>query len=260
MLFSNPSEIVLVVIGGTLLMFLLVGAIVFFVLSYQKRYLKHKHDIKALEQAYNQELLKSELEIKEQTMNNIASEIHDHIGQLLSVIKLNLAMNPAPGLSETKELVTQVIKDVRGLAHSMHSDGISNKPIYQLIKTEAERLKKLTTSEVHFSITGSNYPLDPQTEVFLFRIFQECMNNILKHAHAKNISVELNYNISLLTIKITDDGNGFVVNEVEEGLGLRSIRYRAKLIGAQLSIESSPGSGTCTTIKVNTDNQPIHGN
>jgi len=257
---NNPSEIVLVVIGGTLIMFLLVGTIVFFVLSYQKRYLKHKNELKALEQAYNQELLKSELEIKEQTMNNIASEIHDHIGQLLSVIKLNLAMNPAPGLTETKELVTQVIKDVRGLAHSMHSDGISNKPILQVIETEINRLKKLPQSKVTFSSFGESFSLASQTETFLFRIFQECMNNILKHAHAKNISVELNYNISLLTIKITDDGNGFVVNEVEEGLGLRSIRYRAKLIGAQLSIESSPGSGTCTTIKVNTDNQPIHGN
>jgi len=257
---NNPSEIVLVVIGGTLIMFLLVSTIVFFVLSYQKRYLKHKNELKALEQAYNQELLKSELEIKEQTMNNIASEIHDHIGQLLSVIKLNLAMNPAPGLTDTKELVTQVIKDVRGLAHSMHSDGISNKPILQVIETEINRLKKLPQSKVHFSFSGESFSLAPQTETFLFRIFQECINNTLKHAHAKNISVELNYSISLLTIKITDDGNGFVVNEVEEGLGLRSIRYRAKLIGAQLSIESSPGSGTCTIIEVNTDNQPIHGN
>ncbi len=206
-----------------------------------------------MEQAFNQELLKSELEIKDQTMNNIAAEIHDHIGQLLSVIKLNLALNPDPELKETKNLVAQVIKDVRSLAHSMHSEALGGKSIAELILTEVERLKKSTTLQLQFQQEGDAHTFDPQTEIFLFRIFQECINNILKHAEAKNVFVELIYGLSLLTISITDDGKGFEIDTLKEGLGLRSINYRAKLIGAKLDVVSSPGSGTKISLEIKTD-------
>lgn len=259
-MFNNATEVIIIIICGTLIMFFLVGTIIFFVLSYQKRYLKHLHEIKELEQVYNQELLKSELEIKDQTMNNLASEIHDHIGQLLSLIKLNLSLNPAPGLSETKELVSQVIKDVRNLAHSMHTDGISNKSISTLIETETDRLRKTKNFSIHFHSHGEVFNLDNQTEIFLYRIFQECINNTIKHAHAKNIFIELNYNIPLLSIKISDDGQGFQSNSIEEGLGIRSIKHRAKLIGAILHISSEPGVGTSTYLEVDKSNQIIHGN
>lgn len=255
---NNTSEVAIIVICGTSIMFLLVSTIVFFVLSYQKRYLQHQQKIKALEYAFTEELLKSELEIKEQTMNNIASEIHDHIGQLLSVIKLNLALNPAPGLTETKDLVAQVIKDVRGLAHSMHSDGISNKPLSDLIQTETVRLNKLSECDIRFNITGSPFLLENKIEVLLFRIFQEGINNIIKHASAKNISIELIYHISLFTLKIIDDGDGFDSNNMIEGLGLKSMRYRAGLIGAKFVLDSNPGKGT--SLEIHLDNISTHGN
>jgi len=256
---DQSSEIALVVIAVTGIMFLLVSTIIFFVFSYQKRYLKHKHELQALEQAFNQELLKSELEIKDQTMNNIAAEIHDHIGQLLSVIKLNLALNPDPALKDTKTLVAQVIKDIRGLAHSMHTDALSGKTIDELFSVEIERLKRATPLEIHYALKGEVQPLDNQTEVFLFRIFQECLNNILKHADAKNVFVELIYDLSLLTINIADDGNGFDSDKAKEGLGLRSINYRAKLIGADLHLNSSPGLGTRVSLVINTDKKILHG-
>ncbi|WP_256010890.1 sensor histidine kinase [Desertivirga xinjiangensis] len=217
------------------------------------------HEIKELEQVYKQELLKSELEIKDQTMNNLASEIHDHIGQMLSLIKLNLSLNPAPGLSETKELVSQVIKDVRNLAHSMHTDGLSNKSIHTLIETEADRLRKTKHFAIYFESKGKIFALDNQTEIFLYRIFQECINNTMKHAHAKNIFIELNYSLPLLSIKISDDGQGFQSHSVEEGLGIRSIKHRANLIGAKLHISSEPGVGTSTYLEVDKSNQIFHG-
>ncbi|WP_207421661.1 sensor histidine kinase [Desertivirga brevis] len=257
---SDISEITLVILAGTFIMFLLVSTIVFFVLSYQKRYLKHQHEIKEMEQAFNQELLKSELEIKDQTMNNIAAEIHDHIGQLLSVIKLNLALNPDPELKETKDLVAQVIKDVRSLAHSMHSDAIGGKSIAELISNEVDRLKKSTPLLFHYQQQGESHTFDPQTEIFLFRIFQECVNNVLKHADAKNVFVELIYGLSLLTISINDDGKGFETETLKEGLGLRSINYRAKLIGAKLDVTSSTGSGTKVRLEIQTDKKILNAN
>lgn len=256
---NNASEIVLVVVGGTLVMLLLVSAVVYFVLVYQKRYLKHQHEIKAMEQAFNQELLKSELEIKDQTMNNIAAEIHDHIGQLLSVIKLNLAFNHDPALKETKELVAQVIKDVRGLAHSLHEDAIGQKSIVDLLSSEVERLKRSTPLEIHYELRGEPHPLEAQKEIFLYRIFQECFTNILKHADAKNVFVELIYTLSLLTINISDDGRGFDTETVKDGLGIRSITYRAKLIGAKLNVDSTPGSGTKISLEINIDKETLHG-
>jgi signal transduction histidine kinase len=250
---SNASEIALVVTGVTLILLLLVAAIVYFVLTYQKRYLKHQHEIKALEQAFNQELFKSELEIKDQTMNNIAAEIHDHIGQLLSVIKLNLAFSDDPALKETKDLVAQVIKDVRGLAHSLHDDAIGQKPITELFSSEVDRLKRCTHLQFQYSLIGDPHPLEAQKEVFLYRIFQECLTNILRHADAKNVSVELIYTLPLLTINIFDDGKGFDAESAKEGLGLRSIIYRAKLIGAKLGIDSTPGVGTKINLEINID-------
>ncbi len=110
--------------------------------------------------------------------------------------------------------------------------------------------------EVQFHQEGSEMELDDQKSIFLFRIFQESLNNILKHAGATEVIVNVSFLDNIFVLEIKDNGVGFNLAEKQltasssSGVGLKSIFNRAKLIGADLSIDSKPGSGTTILIEL----------
>jgi two-component system NarL family sensor kinase len=124
------------------------------------------------------------------------------------------------------------------------------------IRFEAAMMKKSGLMDVQFQISGSEIELNEQKSIFLFRMFQECMNNILKHAEATLVLVNVNYLDDLFTLEIKDNGIGFNVAEKKQstapgsGVGLKSIFNRAQLIGADISINSKPNQGTVVLIKL----------
>jgi signal transduction histidine kinase len=107
---------------------------------------------------------------------------------------------------------------------------------------------------IQFSQTGNELPFDEQKAIFIFRIFQEVLNNILKHAQATNVIVNLNYLNDKFILQISDNGIGFDVAEKKKspksGVGLKSIFNRAQLIGAVISIKSEPNGGTLVLLEL----------
>lgn len=206
---------------------------------------------------YQKTLLQSQLEIQEQTLKNISQEIHDNIGQALSLAKLNMnTMLPVSDdrlyqkIINSKELISKAISDLRDLSRSLDTDYVKEMGLQRAIEYELEIMQKTETIETNIQVEGTVVRLDKQKELILFRIIQETFHNIIKHAEAKLLLVDVLYEQDQLTLKIVDDGKGMDINpamresEQKTGLGLRNMKNRAKLIGADFLIDSTPRKGT----------------
>lgn len=256
---ENNQEIIQIVIAGTILFLLVGGFIISFLFLYKKKQLLYKKENLLMKSQFKQELLTTQLEIQEQTLKTISEEIHDNVGQVLSLAKLNLntfESNPQKKLQDTKELISKAINDLRDLSRSMHGDRIAELGLQQSIADELQILQNSGEFETHLNITGEIYKLTPQKEMVIFRIVQEALNNAIKHAKAKNISLQINYQAEVFTLTIEDDGAGFdtAVMQNKKGIGLKSMQNRAQLIGATCTLQSSVKSGTSITIELPVSN------
>src|SRR5687767_7853237 len=176
----------------TSLVFLLLGFfLVSFVVFHNRKQKKNKKEKHQLEQ----ELLRTQLEIQEQTLQTISQEIHDNIGQALSLVKLNLNTIDIGNesellgkISDSLTLVSKAIQDLRDISKSLNTDNIVSIGLIRAIEYELEMIRKagfLIKKEVR----GTIRKMDPQKELILFRIIQETLNNIIKHADAKSITI-----------------------------------------------------------------------
>lgn len=208
---------------------------------------------------FRQELLRAQIEIKEQTLKHIAYELHDNLGQIASLIKINLNtlqlgdINKAEQkIEDTKGLVRQLITDLKSLSVSLNSDRVFQIGILKSLENEVEQLNKTGQFETTLLQEGTIPALDGNTTIILYRMVQETINNIVKHSGAKRISIRLQSVGNLFTLVCSDDGVGFDTEEKVKsgGSGLMNLQNRAKLINAQLTIQSSPNNGTTISIEL----------
>lgn len=257
------KEIYFVTIIGVVLGLLLVSFIVTILFLYHRRQQKQEQEMASLKDQYEKEALRSQLEIQENTMKTIAQELHDNIGQMLSVVKLTISVAPIEKdhsaytpVKEALQKLNKAILDLSNLSKSLHSERISQVGLPDSIQFELYAIERTGMLKTGFAQHGDTIDFDEQKSVFLFRIFQEALNNILKHAGATSVNVDLNYSDTIFVMEITDDGKGFNVKEKRQsalagsGVGLKSLYNRAKIIGADLSIDSSPGKGTTILIEL----------
>lgn len=207
---------------------------------------------------YEQTLLQSKLEIQEQTFRHISQELHDNIGQVLSLVSINLntlnAPQEAAKINLMDELLGKALVDLRNLSHSLDADHIRDNgwhvPVHKLLYY-LQGTGKYTT---HINLAEDLPPLGNERPIILFRMIQEIINNITKHAMADKISFEAKKKEDRLVISIQDNGKGFDSKAASKGAGLRNLQNRAKLINANLSIHSEMGKGTLVTISIKTEN------
>jgi len=249
---NRSSEIIAVIVAGIFLALLLVGFIIAMLVVYRRRQYQHQ-----------QELLNARLEIQENIFKNLSEEIHDNIGQELSVLKLTLSVisvkkeaEAEKFISESRGMVNHIISSISDLSKSLHTDRIIKIGVVEAVKFELEKIQKTNLFKTSFTSADVDFQINPGNEIFLFRIIQEILNNIIKHSKAQNINAELFYRGNTIIFTFTDDGVGFDVKEAMQrpssnrGIGLTSMVNRAKLIGGQLSIASQPGKGTKTVIEI----------
>lgn len=204
---------------------------------------------------FEQTLLRSKLEIQEETFNYISKEIHDNIGQVLSLVRINLNTMGIK-VDEQKielmdELLGKAITDLRTLSHSLDSDMIRNNGWIRATERLLLALSKTGTIKVSFTADENMPTLGNEKPIILFRMIQEIINNIIKHAAAKEISFSATHSENLILIKIEDNGKGFDKSTVAAGAGLQNLENRAKMINANLTIHTLPGSGTNVNISLN---------
>ena len=262
---NQGQEIYFIIIIGGLLALLLVGFIVTILFTYQRRQHQQEQELTRLKDLYEQEALRSQLEIQEETFKMLSQELHDNIGQSLSVVKLSLAILPVDKQHEAwepiqnaRDILNKAVLDLAGLNKSLHTDRIAQIGLIEAIRFEVESLRKSRLVEVDFEVNGYEQLLDEQKSVMLFRIFQEMLNNTLKHSQASRIEISLSFtDDNQFILRLADNGVGFDIdakrNSVSSssGVGLKSIFNRAKLVGAEIEMHSEIGKGTTTTIQMN---------
>lgn len=250
-----------IIIASIVLVILVVFTLLFFLLYIKKR-VNLKQQNENLKIAFNQELLQTQIEIQEETFSHISEEIHDNIGQVLSFLKLNLNLKEGLSkaeleekISSSEELVSAVIKDVRNLSKSLSYDYIKQFGLNEALKNEINRINLTGAFETCYAVTGKAFIFSDQVNLLIFRIFQESVNNIVKHAKASQINLRLSYDEKFLNLIIADNGLGFSIDETaaKDGSGLKNIKKRAKTLGAAVNLQSVLNAGTTIILTVPLD-------
>ena len=152
------------------------------------------------------------------------------------------------------ELMGKAITDLRSLSHSLDADHIRNKGWMVAVAKLLNDLQKTGKYQIHISHEEELPALGNDKPIILFRMIQEIINNIIRHAAANTIHLDAKKENSKLVIKLSDNGKGFEINRNSGGVGLQNLRNRSRMINADLSITSEPGKGTSVTISIKTDN------
>jgi signal transduction histidine kinase len=261
-----PPEIdvyFLTVLVSTIVILLFAGIVIYFISLYQKKRLHHAQEVLELRESFSQTLLQSKLEIQEQTLDHIAKELHANFSHLVSLININLSEILPQGsnemkesIVETKSLAKQLLSELKALSASLNTDHIMHIGFGNALSNELDRLRKAKKYQISVTKSGEEYRLPPEHEIILFRLCQEVFNNTVKYAKATTINVLMDYQPDLFLMEISDNGVGFDMQEVtarsteNESTGILNIKKRAKLINAEVSINSKENVGTSTRLSI----------
>jgi signal transduction histidine kinase len=230
--------------------------ILFFVQKKQKSFLIHLKEAKT---NYERELYKAHLEIQEQTSQEIAREIHDDVGQGLSLAKLGLSTldfmrteEAKDSIVEISDILEQALDSLRNISRTMNSEIIIKGGLKKSIDMQVGFIQRGGKFKINFLVNGECVLFDEKKDIVLFRIVQQALNNIIRHSEATEISITLTYLSNLLKLQIEDNGKGFNLEEKFSGpnqvSGIYNMQRRAKLIDAEFDLESKIGSGTRITV------------
>jgi signal transduction histidine kinase len=257
------EETYLTIILSTILLLLFGGLMVYYFFHHQKKRFLHDQEVSALRESFNQIILQSKLEIQELTLDQISKELHANFSHLVSLININLAAAlPASNgevekhIMEAKQLAKQLMADLKILSVSLNSDYTMKIGFYKALENELNRLERTGKYEVKFNKLGISARLPPEKEIILFRLCQEILNNVVRHAKATTVTVTLIHSANCLSVTIADNGMGFDPEEAKQksieksSTGLLNIAGRAKLIQAELKIESDVGKGTVVKVSI----------
>lgn len=230
----------------------------FFLIQLFLIFLKRKNNIlksKAeAEHYYKQELIKTQVEIREETLRNISWELHDNIGQLMTLAKIqaqNAKSNPDK-IEKVVEIIGDGLKELRALSKLINPEYIKNLSLFEALKMEIERFNRLKFIEASIeTLNDSHVDLNSKDGVIIFRIFQEFFSNTIKHSRAEKLHVTLDFKAPELLIIAKDNGIGFMDDNSKKGLGIKNMQNRANLIGADLKITSTKDQGTSLKLKYN---------
>jgi signal transduction histidine kinase len=251
---KEKLDLFLFILSASMFILLFAVAIILLFRIYKKSKTKLILEKELMSSRFEQTLLRSKLEIQEQTFSYISKEIHDNIGQVLSLARLNLNRLQAidvEKLEPVDELLGKAITDLRNLSHSLDTDVILRAGWIKAAQRLLTDLEKTGTCKVIFSAEENLPVLENEKHIILFRMIQEIINNIIKHSKAKEIKFKVTKNMNQLSIDIEDDGIGFDKENIVKGAGLQNLESRSKMIDAKLYIHTMPGSGTRVTIAVN---------
>lgn len=253
-MFANDIVFTLVVV--TLVILLLITGVIITMFISNRRNAQQEVKIAQMQLDYERELRKVQDEVQEQVMANIGRELHDNIGQLLRVALMQVdqqkfvTTNSGPLLQATSETLTHTIEEVRRLSKSLNSDLLEVQGLANTIQNEVNRLQQIGKYNVSFA-SDSEPQLTKDQKVITFRIFQEILNNIMKHSGAKNINISITGENNFRMV-VKDDGKGFDLDEMmrsAKGSGLKNMVKRAELAKMVCRIDTAINKGTIFTLE-----------
>jgi signal transduction histidine kinase len=254
----NNAEIVLSVISITLLVLLLVAGIIIVFFQSGRQRMKQQVELAQNKLNYEKELRKVETEVSEEIMGQFAQELHDNIGQLLTAVHIQLENlkvdNPQlkDGFKPMEIYLSEVTQQLRLLSRTLNNDYIGHIGLLGAMEVEINRIRSLRRFDVHWQPVSGNSNLNKEQELMVFRVFQEVIQNCLRHSLAKNVYIAVNNANESFEMKIEDDGKGFDVESVlqsSKASGLRNIIKRSHWAGMDCTIQSVSEKGCAVILK-----------
>jgi signal transduction histidine kinase len=212
-----------------------------------------------LAERVSRDVVRRVVEAQEQERALLARELHDETGQALTSILLGLKALEEDVTTEhgrasaaaLRELVVSTLQDVRRLAVELRPAALDDFGLGPALERLVDTFAEKTGMAVRLDNRLGDERLDADLETTLYRIVQEALTNVLKHADARRVTIALVHESGTITVVVADDGRGFDAHESRpDALGLVGMRERAVLVGGRLSIESAPGDGTTLTVEV----------
>ncbi len=257
------SNIVIIAIAIMLMMAI---SVVLFVILYQRRGIRHQLEVKTLNEQKQLALLEASLQSEEEERRRIASELHDDVGASLSSIRLFLhkadeQSGNSPVIQQSKDLIDETIKKVRDISHKLQPATLQMLGLYTSLQALAEIYNRSEGIKVDVRADHSLPRLVPNTELHIYRIIQELINNSIKHSGSSKISINVNLIGENLQFAVTQDGKGIAKEEyagllVKKGaIGLKNIENRLKFTNATIEFRKLSESEFSTIILVPVKNK-----
>ncbi|WP_428744936.1 sensor histidine kinase [Tenacibaculum sp.] len=238
-----------ILIIATIVITIIIVFLVILFTVFQRRKNKLLFERAENKKRYEREIAEAQIEIREETLRNISWELHDNIGQLLTLAKIQLQHSSPESIGEISEIIAKSLTEVRALSKVINPDFINNVKLKDALKLEIERFNRLNYIDASLEVKGEEQEINQKHGIVIFRILQEFFSNTIKHSKGSKLMVFLNYSEDSIQIEAKDDGVGFEMDRVRlKGIGLQNIKARAKLINAEAKFISEPQKGTSLII------------
>ena len=257
---QENEQIVLIFIISAVFVVLLVILLILFVVVYQKRTMTQENRVQKLENERQQVLLKATIEGQERERERIAKDLHDGIGSLLSGLSLNLkfqknkeepSSKQASFLSEACDLLDEGIENVRRVSHNLTPATLEN---FGLISAMMECVQPIHKSgKLRVTVTTQNEPfgLTKEVSLGLLRVFQELIQNTVKHAEATEVRAVVEFHPDFLYLTYFDNGKGFNFDEMNSsGIGIKNMQSRIQALNGVFEVKKEHTDGFFATIRV----------
>ncbi len=254
---QNTSQqiILTTLILCTILILMVTSYVILILHKYKARQFEYFKEIEQIKLAHQSQILQSQLEIQEQTFQNISREIHDNINQILTLAKFHLNSLERGGGPGTQALITvaidligEAINDLSDISRSLSSELIKSNGLIGALEFEVERIRNIVGHDIRLEVRGMARFVQGEKEIMIFRIVQEALNNAIRHAGGTQIIIDLHYAQDGLDLRIRDNGTGFQLTKEKPkdsySAGLNNMIRRAELMNGWCKIESSRGAGT----------------
>ncbi|MCY1500847.1 Sensor histidine kinase LiaS [compost metagenome] len=255
----GETEYLLIIIVFNFFLLAFIAAAITFVIQYKNKKKENQAMLVQQQILHQKELLSAEMEVQVQTMQHIGREIHDNVGQKLTLASLytqQLAFeNKVPEINnkieDISEIINQSLTELRKLSRTLTDNNIEKDNIIELLKQEFARVERLKKYEIRIKSNIEELTLSYQVKNVLVRVVQEFLQNSMKYANAGILTADIYCTTQALRIELTDDGQGFDPEQVmDKGSGLKNMKKRMALIGGDCILQSQAGAGTRLTLEI----------
>lgn len=228
---------------------------------YRKKQLQHKMNLQAEVMKQQDLATRAIINAEENERKRIAADLHDGVGQMMTAAKMNLSAfeNEISFKDETQKiyfdkligLVDESCKEIRSVSHQMMPNALLKRGLASAVKEFIDKIDNRVI-KINLYTEGLNERLDSNIETVLYRVIQECVNNVIKHSGAGQLDISLIKDADGIAATVEDNGCGFDItdNEKMEGIGLKNMRSRVEFLKGTVDFDSSPGKGTLVAIHV----------
>lgn len=260
---QKVSELTIYLLSSSIIALAIISFVIYVVAMSKKKQENLWRDLKIVELKAQKNLLDAQLEIQEDTFKKISQEIHDNISLSMTLAKLNLntiesglAESAKQKIDATIDLISKSLSDLNDISKSLDSEFIENQGLLKAVQYECEIVQRSGKHFVDLEISGNPVFLESGKELLIFRMVQEAFNNIIKHAGADKIDINMSYCPDYLNIQISDNGKGFehtqLIEQVNQlrSAGLRNFMNRASILNASVNFQHNHPTGTTLTIQI----------